>query len=109
MHLESAWPIKTQKIWQQKIWEEEIWQVCWVQSLLEVMVCNRARNSTVFCLAHLLSRCYEKIQIQDPLSLANSYLVSFKNRDRGTAALDEALWLSAKPSTSFCHLWKLLY
>lgn len=51
----------------------------------------------------------EEVLLQDPLSLANSCLVPFKNRDRGTRALDETLWLSAKPSTSSGHLWKLPY
>lgn len=50
---------------------------------------------------------YEEVLLQDPLSLTNSCLVPFKNR--GTTTLDETLWLSAKPSTSSGHLWKLLY
>lgn len=51
----------------------------------------------------------EEVLLQDPLSLASSCLVPFKNSIRGTTALDETLWLPAKASTSSGHLWKLLY
>lgn len=52
---------------------------------------------------------YEEVLLQDPPSLASSCLVPFKNSNRGTPALHETLWFSAKASTSSGHLWKLLY